>query len=159
MFERPHHQRIASVLQSLNAGLLDENHCLFAGGTVIALRFGEFRESVDMDFLVSDVSKYRTLRQLLTGPDGMQAIVRTDHEPLVQARTMRADQYGIRTTLLVAEQAIKFEIVLEGRMVLDTPGPADRICGISTLTLRDMIASKLMANSDRWSAMACSAAT
>ena len=50
MFERPHHQRIAQVLCALNAPLLRESNCLFGGGTAIALRFGEYRESVDIDF-------------------------------------------------------------------------------------------------------------
>jgi hypothetical protein len=45
---------------------------------------------------------------------------------------------------------IKFEIVLEGRIQLDPPGPADSICGVATLTPLDMAASKLLANSDRW---------
>jgi hypothetical protein len=56
MFERPHHQRIAQVLGALNAPLLRENHCLFGEGTAIALRYAEYRESVDIDFLVSDLS-------------------------------------------------------------------------------------------------------
>jgi hypothetical protein len=38
MFERPHHQRIALVLEALNGPLLRESNCLFGGGTVIALR-------------------------------------------------------------------------------------------------------------------------
>ncbi|WP_281412568.1 hypothetical protein [Geomobilimonas luticola] len=41
MFERPLHQRIAQVLGALNGALLKEHGCLFGGGTVIALRFGE----------------------------------------------------------------------------------------------------------------------
>jgi len=52
MFERPHHQRIARVLAALNGSLLRHNHCLFGGGTAIALRYGEYRESVDIDFLM-----------------------------------------------------------------------------------------------------------
>lgn len=150
MFERPHHQRIAQVLSALNGPLLRETGCLFGGGTAIALKYGEYRESVDIDFLVSDVSHYRSLRQLLTDPQGIAAIVREGAEPLVQAREVRADQYGIRTMLLVADQRIKFEIVLEGRIKLATPGPSDEVCGIATLTALDMAASKLLANSDRW---------
>ncbi|MCK9201446.1 MAG: nucleotidyl transferase AbiEii/AbiGii toxin family protein [Gallionella sp.] len=149
-FERPHHQRIAYALRALNGPLLKENNCLFAGGTVIALRYGEYRESVDMDFLVSDVASYRNLRQLLTGMDGIAAIVREDAEPLMQLREVRADQYGIRTAIQVADQAIKFEIILEGRIELSPPGIKDNVCGIATLTPLDMVASKLLANSDRW---------
>ena len=123
---------------------------MFAGGTVIALRYGEYRESVDMDFLVSDIACYRNLRQLLTGTDGIAAIVRKDAEPLMQLREVRADQYGIRTALQVADLPIKFEIVLEGRIVLSPPGGNDDVCGIATLTPLDMATSKLLANSDRW---------
>lgn len=78
MFERPHHQRISTVLYALDGCLLLENNCLFGGGTAIALRHGEYRESVDIDFLVSDVGNYRNLRQLLTGANGIAAIVRSD---------------------------------------------------------------------------------
>ena len=150
MFERLHHQRIAQVLRVLNGPLLRENHCLFGGGTAIALRYGEYRESVDIDFLASDVACYRTLRQLLTGTNGMEAIVRADAQPLTQAREVRADQYGIRTMLRVEDQPIKFEIILEGRIELAAPGSSDEVCGIATLTPLDMATSKLLANSDRW---------
>lgn len=150
MFERPHHQRIAQVLRALNAALLRDHACLFGGGTAIALVHGEYRESVDIDFLVSDISHYRSLRQLLTGLDGVNSIVRTGAAPLVQSREVRADQYGIRTVLRVDGKPIKFEIVLEGRVHLDVPGPSDEVCGIATLTALDMVTSKLLANSDRW---------
>jgi hypothetical protein len=123
---------------------------LFGGGTVITLRFGEYRESVDIDFLLSDMIHYRSLRQLLTGPDGINAILLPGQPPMVQLRDIRADQYGIRTMLLVAEQPIKFEIVLEGRIKLAAPTAKDVVCGIPTLTVLDMATSKLLANSDRW---------
>lgn len=63
---------------------------------------------------------------------------------------IRADQYGIRTMLEVAEVEIKFEIVFEARIQLENSFSKNRICGVSTLTLIDMAASKLLANSDRW---------
>lgn len=149
MFERPHHRRIATVLESLDAEVLAANDCLFGGGTAMALRYGEYRVSVDIDFLISKVDGYRQLRQRLTGPDGISAITRPGHT-LTQARAVRADQYGIRTLLKVDGADIKFEIVLEGRIKLEAPGPDDRQCGVATLTPLDMAASKLLANSDRW---------
>lgn len=97
MFERPFHQRIAQVLGSLNGALLKEHGCLFGGGTVIALRFGEYRESVDIDFLLSDVTHYRSLRQMLTGTEGINALVLPGQPYLEPLRDIRADQYGIRT--------------------------------------------------------------
>ena len=150
LFNRPHHRRIAQALGALNGPLLRENNCLFGGGTAIALLYGEYRESVDIDFLVSDVASYRELRQLLTGASGIAAVVRRDAEPLIQRREVRADQYGIRTSLQVNEMPIKFEIVLEGRIDLAAPDPNKLLCGIATLTPLDMATSKLLANSDRW---------
>jgi len=150
MFKRRHHQRIASVLEALNNQILFENHCYFGGGTAITLLHGEFRESVDIDFLVSDLSSYRNLRQLLTGPEGINAIRKSEAIALKQQKEIRADQYGMRTTLLVDNHPIKFEIILEGRISLEMPGKSDQLCGISTLTHLDMAASKLLANADRW---------
>lgn len=149
-FERPHHRRIARVLGALDGALLRQNDCLFGGGTAIALRHGEYRESVDLDFVVSAVESYRALRQLLTGPAGIAAIMREDAPPLRQVRKVRADQYGIRTMLQVDDQPIKFEIILEGRIELEVPAADDEVCGIATLTPLDMAATKLLANSDRW---------
>ncbi len=68
MFKRPHHQRIALVLESMNSTLLREHKCLFGGGTAIALRYQEYRESVDIEFLVSDLPSYRNLRQRYSKP-------------------------------------------------------------------------------------------
>lgn len=150
MFERPHHNRIARVLYALDARLLRENGCLFGGGTAIALGHGEYRESVDIDFLVSDVGGYRNLRQLLGAAGSLGAIAREGAMPLTQTRDLRIDQYGIRTTLAVEGQPIKFEIVLEGRIALAPPGAADEICGIATLAPLDKAATKLLANSDHW---------
>ena len=151
MFERPHHRRIARVLSALNADLLREANCLFGGGTAMALRFGEYRESVDMDFLVSNLESYRLLRQRLTGDEGFSGLLRPDGERFRLAREIRADQYGIRTALLLDESLIKFEIVLEARIQIEAATGKDKVCGISTLTLLDMATSKLLANADRWS--------
>ena len=153
MFEREHHRRVASVLEALDARLLHAHKCLFGGGTALALRYGEYRESVDIDFLVSHREGYRALRQLLSGTAGVQAICRAgvDLAPLFsQTREVRADQYGLRTMLRVADVEIKFEIVLEARITLDAPGAGDLVCGVATLTPLDAAASKLLANSDRW---------
>ena len=149
MFDREHHRRVAHVLEALDAAVLKANACLFGGGTAIALRYGEYRESVDIDFLVSERDGYRALRQRLGGTDGLRAIQRAGRA-LDQVRDVRADQYGLRTVVRVDGMEIKFEIVLEGRITLDPPGAGDEICGVATLTPLDLAASKLLANSDRW---------
>ena len=150
MFERVHHRRIAAVLAALDGDRLRALSCLFGGGTAIALRCGEYRESVDIDFLVADRDGYRAMRQMLSGRQDIAALQRPGATPLALAREIRADQYGIRTAVLVEGVGIKFEIVHEARIALDVPGRADAICGIATLSLPDMAASKLLANSDRW---------
>lgn len=96
MFERPHRQRIAQVLSALDGPLLRANGCLFGGGTVIALSYGEYRESADIGFMVSDAGGYRATRLLLTSPQGIAAIVREGAGPLERRRRVqpRPDRPG-----------------------------------------------------------------
>jgi hypothetical protein len=149
LFEREHHLRIAAVLGVLDETVLAKHHCFFGGGTAITLRYGEYRESIDVDFLVSDREGYRSLRVLLRGASDLSAIVRPG-ESLDVAREVRTDQYGIRTMVRCASVLIKLEIVNEGRIALQTPSVDDRICGLPTLVPLDMATTKLLANSDRW---------
>jgi Nucleotidyl transferase AbiEii toxin, Type IV TA system len=149
LFEREHHRRIALVLQSLRAEVLAGHQCWFAGGTAMALRFGEYRESLDIDFLVSDRGGYRALRATLSEAASLVPIVRAGLR-LEQTRPLRADQYGLRTQLRVGDLPIKFEIVLEGRIELARPSTRDAVCGVATLSRLDLAAEKLLANADRW---------
>lgn len=146
-FQRPHHQRIGKLLESLEPAIFSDNHCLFAGGTAIALKYGEYRESVDVDFLVSDLEGYRELRSRIR-TSGFQSLMKHDF-PVFQTSHIRTDQYGIRTKVVVEGQPIKFEIVQEGRIKLDPPDRTHDIHGIAILTRRDMATTKLLANSDR----------
>lgn len=120
--------------------------CLFGGGTAIALRHGEFRESVDIDFICSSVDGYRELRSRVT-LGGLLALQRT---PIPVLREPRIDHYGIRCAFAVEGVPIKFEIIFEGRIELSEPDPAEAIHGVATLCQDDRVATKLMANSDRW---------
>lgn len=149
MFEREHHRRIAAVLGALDAGVLAAHACWFGGGTAMTLRYGEYRESVDIDLLVSDLAGYRALRQLLAGPSGLAALVRPG-AVLTLARELRADQYGLRTFVREGGATIKFEIVLEARIAFETPRPDDAIVGVAALTPLDLAARKLLALTDRW---------
>ena len=148
MFTRLHHQRIAKVLESLDADLLKRHNCLFAGGTAIALGYGEYRESVDIDFLVSDLASYRYLRNSVR-EQGLQVLMKSTDASQLQTSDIRSDQYGIRTKVFVEGKPIKFEIVLEGRISLAKPGKKDSVLGVATLMKIDMAVSKLLANSDR----------
>lgn len=145
MFRRERHRHIEHILTSLEPGVLVDNQCWFGGGTAIALLNGEYRESVDIDFLVSDYACFRRLREIAgNNLDGLST------RPLDLSRPVKADRYGIRTHVLVNEVPIKFEIVHEGRIALDAPKPSQSICGIRALTTVDQVASKLLANDDRW---------
>lgn len=148
-FNRPHHQKIAYVLSSLDKKKLLDASCYFGGGTAIALKYGEYRESVDIDFMVSDLNGYRSLRNESTNQGGIANLFSAMN--LIDASAdVRADQYGIRTFLKVMETSIKFEIVLEGRVKFDLPEYSDDLPGVPCLSNVDLIASKLLANSDRW---------
>lgn len=145
LFRREHHRRIGQVLHGLDGELLRRNSCYFGGGTAITLRLGEYRLSDDIDFLVSSKDGYRALRELVKA-DGLGSL----GSGLVVARDARADQYGIRGAFRVDGDPIKFEIIHEGRIDFDEPSETDRVDEITTLSAVDTVASKLLANDDRW---------
>jgi hypothetical protein len=144
MFKRPHHLRIHSVLKSMNGELLESTECYFAGGTAIVLALGEYRESVDIDFLCESADGYRALRTIIF-ESGLAGIFNTPPNLL---REVRMDQYGIRAVLQVDGFPIKFEIVNEGRIKID--GGIDPALGVPILARMDMYAEKLLANADRY---------
>ncbi len=146
MFERPHHQRIEQALEALDSNLLLKHRCLFGGGTAIALTHSEHRESVDIDFVCSSVDGYREIRGLVNAA-GIGSLMTG---AIAVLREPRIDQYGIRCVLQVAGTPIKFEIIFEGRVQLADPLPEDKVCGVWALAKQDKVATKLMANSDRW---------
>ncbi|MEM6484589.1 MAG: nucleotidyl transferase AbiEii/AbiGii toxin family protein [Pseudomonadota bacterium] len=150
MYRRPHHQRIREVLASVDSGYLRSRHCYFGGGTAITLLCDEFRESVNIDFLVSDLEAYRALRSDLQ-TDQVDSLFGIDKGPLPVRPVLRADQYGIRTVLPLLPKAIKFEIIFEARISFEEPAVDDRVAGVTRLTALDLAASKLLANSDRGS--------
>jgi len=124
LFKRKHHQVIADILRQINGDLLRDHHCYFGGGTAIALSQDEYRESVDIDFLISDKEHYRELRNLLTDSQGIYAIAKNGAK-LILARDIKADQYGIRSVIQSGDVRVKFEIVLEGRIAFEKPDPQD----------------------------------
>lgn len=143
MFNRPHHQRIEKLLQAFNAELLTQTQCYFAGGTAIALQLGEYRESVDVDFVCAFNEGYRTLRNTVT-ETGLGALLNT---ALPHLRPVRFDQLGIRTVLEVDGTPIKVEILSEGRIAL--AGHRTAQLPVPTLVPADLYAEKLLANADR----------
>ncbi len=144
MYKRPHQQRIAAVLGSMNADFLRETKCYFGGGTAIALLLGEYRESVDIDFLCADQEGYRKLRDSVF-TKGLDELFPAKVQTI---RDVRADRDGIRTILVVDKTPIKFEIVREARVELE--GREVPEIAVPCLTRNDMFAEKLLANADRY---------
>lgn len=143
MFERPHHQKIAKLLGSMDAELLTHAKCYFGGGTAIALKLGEYRESVDVDFLCSNNDGYRLLRNAITPPT-LGAILRS---PVKHLRDVRTQRDKISTYLEIETVPIRVEFVLEGRIPIS--GALDPHLGVPVLDRVDMYAEKLLANADR----------
>jgi len=126
-----------------------EHQCFFGGGTAIALRYGEFRESIDIDFLISDIGLYGKVRNDIRDHHDLSPLL-LPGKTLELIRELRTDQYGIRTVIGIGEAKIKLEIIGEGRISFDLPEPKEFIDGIPSLTRLDSIASKLLVNSDRY---------
>ncbi|RMH92999.1 nucleotidyl transferase AbiEii/AbiGii toxin family protein [Lysobacter pythonis] len=143
MFERPHHLRIAKLLQFFNAELLQDAKCYFGGGTAIVLSLGEYRESIDVDFLCSSKEGFRVLRNTVT----MQSLGALLREPVPHRRDVRSERDKIATFLDVDGAPVKVEFLLEGN--LEISGSFDPVFQVPTLSREDMYATKLLANADR----------
>lgn len=144
-FTRQHHQRIEHILRRLNAGLLVANKVGFGGGTAIALRNDEYRVSVDIDLMVSDIDGYRAIKTLV----GRGEIGNLFKEP-VDFDFRMSDQYAIRSFVFNEATQIKLEIVFDAYVPLNYAPESDWICGVPTLSNTSLIAEKLLANADRW---------
>jgi hypothetical protein len=141
--QRPQHVLIARALRSMDASLLERSRCYFGGGTAIVLQNGEYRLSLDIDFLCADVDGYRELRNAIDR-QGASAIFGPE---VTLRRDVRSDQYGIRCALALGDHTIKFEIVREGRIALQGAVSAD--LGVPVLSIDCQFAEKLLANADR----------
>ncbi|CDN46915.1 nucleotidyl transferase AbiEii/AbiGii toxin family protein [Neorhizobium galegae] len=142
-FVLPEHQIIAEALSRMDREYLVANECWFGGGTAIVLKLGEYRRSLDVDFLCASSDGYRELRSAAT-ERGLKAFF---PESIKAVRDFRIDQYGLRTVFEFREQLIKFEIIREGRIALNGRMDADLL--VPALLPEDMFAEKLLANADR----------
>jgi hypothetical protein len=142
-FKRPEHRAISDALGMMRHEYLIQQKCWFGGGTAIVLKLGEYRRSLDVDFLCADIDGYRELRSAAV-KHGAAAFF---DGPIEQLREFKADQYGIRAVLSFRGQPMKFEIIRESRIDID--GAFDLQLGVPTLVPEDMYAEKLLANADR----------
>jgi hypothetical protein len=141
--KRPHHQRVMSLLNSLSAELLETTACYFGGGTRIVLELGEYRESLDVDFLCANQDGYRELRNQVTNKSLGDIFV---HQPTL-LREVRADMYGIRTFVEIDSQPVKFEIIREARIPLAGTNIPNLL--VPCLDHSTCVAEKFLANTDR----------
>lgn len=148
-FKRHDSNCIAQVLHSLDTELLDRCKCFFGGGAAIALALGEFRQSTGIDFWVSDMEGYGELKERITSEDEFASILKPGMY-IEQIRPVRPNQFGVATMLRVDGMPIKFEILLEFQGGLRFDSSSTHICGVRTLNPVDMLATKLMANTNRW---------
>ncbi|MBZ9669398.1 nucleotidyl transferase AbiEii/AbiGii toxin family protein [Mesorhizobium sp. B2-1-8] len=142
-FRKPEHMIISEALALMDRDFLTATQCWFGGGTAIVLKLGEYRRSLDVDFLCADADGYRQLRTSAV-ERGVRAFF---PEPVEAARDFRIDQYGLRTVVRLKGQLIKFEIVREARIPLQ--GRFDDDLNVPSLIPSDMFAEKLLANADR----------
>ena len=142
-FRRPAHRKIAEALASMDAARLYRDGCYFGGGTAIVLQNGEYRQSLDVDFLCADMDGYRRLRATAV-EKGVHGFFGDDAETV---REFRVDQYGLRCVLRWRGQDIRFEVVREARISLE--GAVDPELCVPTLSRTDQFAEKLLANADR----------
>lgn len=151
MFEREPHQRIAALLKSFDEQVLLKHHCLLGGGTAIALARGEYREARHIELICCSAEAYRTIRQNIDAQDSswlFRVPVRLTREP-------NFVRHGIRAAAVLDDTPVHIEIILEGRLPMKHPAPEDRVAGVWSMAEEDLVATKLMANADRYADDSC----
>jgi hypothetical protein len=140
------HDSILLILQALNSDFLQEVGICFGGGTLISLMCDEHRLSKDVDFLTTS-NGYRQLRRSIA--DNSYATLFKSTTGIQFPRSIQADGYGVRFPIEIDNQTIKFEIIAESRIELDSPNYPEW-SPVPCLSLVDCWTEKLLANADRW---------
>jgi hypothetical protein len=117
-FKRDAHLEVVALLSKLDRAFLERCKCYFGGGTRIVLELGEYRESRDIDFLCASREGHRMLRETVS----QASLGKLSPRGLKLARDVRMDQYGIRTWIARGDFKIKFEIIHEARIDLESRG-------------------------------------
>jgi hypothetical protein len=146
-YRRARHRRVARILSALNSDLFARTLCYFGGGTRITLELDEYRESEDIDFICSDLTGYRSLREIVAN-GSLGGLLPKSSAGVSLLRDVRADQYGIRTVFGVEGEPVKFEIILEAR--IQAKGARVKNIPVPVLDHVSCFAEKWLANTDRW---------
>jgi len=139
-----HHQIIESALKNFNADFFCANNIVFGGGTRIALELGEFRESIDIDFLCPNRASYRAVREQVDNIS-LGELVKQDFTYL---REIRADRDAVRTVISYEGTSIKLEFVSFDNYDLTSCIDSTKF-PIPFLNQSSCFYTKLLANADR----------
>lgn len=142
-FKIEHHKIIESALENFNADLLYEKNILFGGGTRIALDLGEFRKSVDIDFLCPNKDSYRAVRESVTSAS-LGALVKEDFH---YVREILFTRDAVRAMFLFRGARLKLEFVCFDNYQI-TPVLDDKF-PVPYINPESCFYTKLLANSDR----------
>lgn len=147
MFELPQHRTVLAALEALDADTVTACALRFGGGTQLALEFGEYRLSKDIDFLCLALPDYRLLRERLHRSN--YSALFNDRSRVGLPRELQLDRDAVRFPVVMDGVTLRFEIVVEARLSLDPPR---KVAGlpVGCLSARDAYAEKLLANADRW---------
>jgi len=146
VFERAHHQRISAVLRCLDGPRLLKNHCLLGGGTAIVLARDEYREAIHIELCCNSAEVYREIRRAVDAQDPGWLF----REPVQMLREPNFHRHGIRLAVLLDGTPVKIEILLENRIPFAACLPEAAIEGVWSLAEEDLVATRLMANTDRY---------
>lgn len=148
-FQYPLHNQILQILEAVNHDFFQDCSIFFGGGTMLALEYGEYRLSRDIDFLCPYGDAFSRLRRSVFN-HGYEALFHLDKcHGISFPRDMRTDRDGVRFAVQAGETILKFEIVAEGRITFEPP-VQPTWSPVSCLSLIDQIAEKLLAVGDRW---------
>jgi hypothetical protein len=137
------------ILEAVNHDFFQECSALFGGGTMLALAYGEYRLSRDVDFICPYGEAFSHLRRGVF-ERGYEALFDLSKcNEITFPRDIRTDRDGVRFAVQAGETVLKFEIVAEGRIVFDPPSRPEW-SPVDCLSLVDQIAEKLLATGDRW---------
>lgn len=146
-FNRLHHQRIATVLDSFNAQYFHDNNILFGGGTRIAMELNEFRESTDIDFFCHSNGAYRAVRSQVE-QHSLGKLVASNHQ-IQLLREIRADRDAVRTFVSssIDDTPIKLEFI---HFDFSISAETNKSFKVPVVSKESCYTTKLLANADRY---------
>ncbi|BAU10943.1 hypothetical protein LEP3755_14350 [Leptolyngbya sp. NIES-3755] len=148
-FKHTIHNQVLRVLHCLDSGFLASCRAYFGGGTMLALNYGEYRLSKDIDFLCPYGAEFSQLRRAIYDRGYAALFLPSWEEQLQLPGSIKTDRDGVRFGIQVDRTILKFKIVAEGRIGLDSPS-MPHWSPVPCLSVVDQVAEKLLANGDRW---------